>query len=682
MDKQGSSQELASGSDAKSSTAVLTHGGRASYVSQSGLASVLKQVREHGMPEGISRSAVKRSRDRALPQDLWTEIAICQDDHGVTRFPAVHPWKFLQAAVRDCKPLEDLISARLQAVGCTLDRPWGVALYSDEIVPGNALKPRNDRKLIAFYWALVELGRSLSGEEQWYHIATVRSSKIREASNGWAQMFSAVCKLFFTPPMDAALGIPLTLRGQTGLFFAQIALVIADEAALKSCWNLKGASGTKPCFFCQNVTLHHLKLHEHDATGRLQSHTQTDVSKLALETDGSVVEACRHLEREAAIATTKARLDRVEKALGINHMEGHPLSSQELAVHLRGGPITVTQMDWMHIYCVSGIFNTEGGYLMDSMKDAGFRFPDLDRYLQEFHFPKQIGSRGTSGCRVLKGYDGGELKCSASESLSVYVMIRLMLMQLVPNNAPADLAVAVLSFYALANVLDLLLLCKFVGGVAPSLLQEAICNHLDLRLRAFGPGKCQPKCHYAMHLASMLASQPLLTCWVHERKHKELKRYGSDSSNANRTTGYEKGLLQQCVLNQLEVMKGVKAFDSIYLVHPAHADAALATEARRFLQCSPLVTVLFAHDCYMVGGRLCAANDLALADLESTERVVEIWYHLQVGEQFLSVVSPLEPAGVNQFKKMDAPVFIFTGGIKKCVIYRFTENPEVVAIAP
>ena len=32
--------------------------------------------------------------------------------------------------------------------------------------------------------------------------------------------------------------------------------VVADEKALKEAWCLKGASGTKPCFQCQNVIGH------------------------------------------------------------------------------------------------------------------------------------------------------------------------------------------------------------------------------------------------------------------------------------------------------------------------------------------------------------------------------------------------------------------------------------------
>ena len=44
--------------------------GRKSYVSQAGIADILKQVREAGgLPSGISKSAVKRSRQSAIAKN-------------------------------------------------------------------------------------------------------------------------------------------------------------------------------------------------------------------------------------------------------------------------------------------------------------------------------------------------------------------------------------------------------------------------------------------------------------------------------------------------------------------------------------------------------------------------------------------------------------------------------------
>lgn len=709
---QGHASQLASSSRSRN---VLVHGGGTSYVSQSGLAAVLKQVREHGVPDAISRSSVKRARDRSLPQELWTQVQLVKTDGSVVGFPAIHPWKLLQHTLQECAAFADHFVEKLRQNPNVHGAPWGIAVYSDEVLPGNQLKARNDRKLIAFYWGFVQHGRGLSSEEQWFHICSIRSNAVRECEFGWAQVFKAVCLLFFQPPEDATLGIPLTVQGNTFLFFAKIALVIGDIAALTSCLCLKGASGSKPCVFCQNVTLHGLNLHTNDPSGRLVSHAEPDVSKLSFETNESLAAALALLGQEVAARRSKATIERTEKALGLVHNPDGPLCSQQFLAKLQGGPLDVIQFDWMHLYCVSGILNTELGYLMDSLKTAGLAWKDLDAYLRQFILPKQVASRGVGGTKVLKGYDGGEVKCSASEGLSVYIMFRLMLMQLVPQDAPPDTLCAVQSFYALANVLDLLQQLKLGDDVSPNQLGEAIRTHLLLRIQAYGQALCQPKCcladgilspicflffsptgdnslvltsnklppgHYALHLEGMVRRQPLLTCWVHERKHKELKRFGSDTSNANRTVGYERSLLQSVVLSQLEDMKRLQTFDGIYLDGPAPCDEQLALHVRRLAGRSALEPVWFAKDAFLAMGRMCGANDVALVNLRGSESVAQVWFHVQVGPVNLSCVSAWIPAGPNLFQKQDAPEFIPTSMITRCLMYRPTDSASVMAVAP
>lgn len=180
----------------------------------------------------------------------------------------------------------------------------------------------------------------------------------------------------------------------------------------------------------------------------------------------------------------------------------------------------------------------------------------------------------------------------------------------------------------------------------------------------------------------MVRRQALLTCWVHERKHKELKRFGSDTSNANRTVGFEKSLLQNVVISQLEDMKRMKTFDGIFLENPVLCDEALAAQVRMVAGRSPLETVWFSHDAFLGMGRLCAARDLALCRLASGECVAEVWFHVQVGDVSLSCVSPWTPAGPNLFRRQDAPELAPTREIVRPVLSRQTDDALVVAVAP
>ena len=80
-----------------SSCRVLTRGGTgSSYVSVSGLANILKEVRDHGMPKKIGRSSIKRARDAEMPQDIFTTVELDMLDGSQRKFPAVDPSVQLQ----------------------------------------------------------------------------------------------------------------------------------------------------------------------------------------------------------------------------------------------------------------------------------------------------------------------------------------------------------------------------------------------------------------------------------------------------------------------------------------------------------------------------------------------------------------------------------------------------------
>ena len=113
---------------------------------------------------------------------------------------------------------------------------------------------------------------------------------------------------------------------------------------------------------------------------------------------------------------------------------------------------------------------------------------------------------------------------------------------------------AIVSFHALCHVLDLLQQDKKVGNVHPDTLHGAVERHVTFRIAAYGEDR-QPKVHWSLHLSSMKRLQPVLTCWVHERKHKEIKRVANDVAKANRTVGFEKSMLTSVLLAQQEALK-------------------------------------------------------------------------------------------------------------------------------
>ena len=178
-----------------------------SYVSQKGVIAVLKSIREHGMPKHVSRSALKRTRERELDSDtaygpLFATIEVEAKQGGKKKIPVVAPLPLLANLVQAAPFalfLDNLMSEKVP----TVSKKWKICLYCDEVLPGNALKPTNDRKLVAFYWSFMEYGKFLYNEQLWMHICcSLRTCHIKNIEGGYSAVFKHVAGLFFGAPYD------------------------------------------------------------------------------------------------------------------------------------------------------------------------------------------------------------------------------------------------------------------------------------------------------------------------------------------------------------------------------------------------------------------------------------------------------------------------------------------------
>ena len=76
-------------------------------------------------------------------------------------------------------------------------RPWNIVIYSDEVTPGDPVKPRNDRKFQTVYWSFMEFGNTaLSHEEAWFCMMTEYSHVINEVQAGMSQVFAQIINPF------------------------------------------------------------------------------------------------------------------------------------------------------------------------------------------------------------------------------------------------------------------------------------------------------------------------------------------------------------------------------------------------------------------------------------------------------------------------------------------------------
>ena len=145
-------------------------------------------------------------------------------------------------------------AALSEAVMSARARPLSAIFYLDEVVPGNLLRPDNHRKFWAIYLGIAEFAAQRQWQEQfWLPLAILRSNIVGSVTGGLSQCFRRLVRcVLFEPCNLATTGAAIQLDGPT-LLRLRASHLIADEAAIKAVWNSKGASGTKPCFFCANL---------------------------------------------------------------------------------------------------------------------------------------------------------------------------------------------------------------------------------------------------------------------------------------------------------------------------------------------------------------------------------------------------------------------------------------------
>ncbi|CAJ1344406.1 unnamed protein product, partial [Effrenium voratum] len=81
------------------------------------------------------------------------------------------------------------------------DKPWGLVLYTDEVIPGNVLGPA-ERKIWVIYATFCELHTQNYHKDLWQTIAIARSSTIHSMDHGVAQMMAIVLQSIFCNPYD------------------------------------------------------------------------------------------------------------------------------------------------------------------------------------------------------------------------------------------------------------------------------------------------------------------------------------------------------------------------------------------------------------------------------------------------------------------------------------------------
>lgn len=655
--------------------------GLQSYVSNAGLSSVLKHIRENGLPDADSRRSIKRARQsRANIETSYGPLirshtfALCEPA-ATLELNYVHPAAALSNAVCSSDTFAEFMFSRLESCPSTQDQHWGIVVYTDEVSPGNQLKGDNKRKVHTCYWSLMQYGHDgLSNECLWFTLCVARSSLVNRMG-GLSVFLKHMLLTFFNGP-DFRKGLSLRWGERVQMLFASLQIVIADESALKSLWCIKGASGTIGCLYCRNVVMRSSQLDRHDPSGTLVSATCLDVSKFQQHSDNSLFETIDFLvsKRPTMLNTPFGKL---EQSVGISLCIDGILMCPELRAIVR--PISCTMFDWMHCYLVNGIFNIECGFLLHRLHKAGFTAKRLHDHFQTLIWPLQFSSKACSGSSVFekRGTNDDVLKCAASESLGIYSPLRQFLVANLADCQDRDLQMACQCFYRLAHVLDLLrnTSCE---SVTPESLMRAIKQHLEFFKSTYGEDHMTPKFHMVLHLPEQFRRHNmLLSCFTHERKHKSIKRFANHLHNTSKD--FESSVIESMTLAHLDDFADSVVFPSskARLVNPSAAKQELTDTIRQISGLNGDVET--SRTAVLPSSTQCSVNDVVACQIEGDIVVGQIWFHASVLGNCFTCISMWQPVAGNQFLVVNNPIIVDTSCVKDtCVWFSTATHANVI----
>ena len=139
------------------------------FVSGNALSALLSLAKKEKPPDAVSRRTLQRVRDTHCQTmtpcgPLHRNIEI-EDTSGATMSIEVQdPLAMLYQVCISSMCFSSLIQPLI--AGTSPTRPLGIILYCDEVMPGNPLAVKAERKLWAWYWTIHELGpAALSNED-------------------------------------------------------------------------------------------------------------------------------------------------------------------------------------------------------------------------------------------------------------------------------------------------------------------------------------------------------------------------------------------------------------------------------------------------------------------------------------------------------------------------------------
>ena len=538
------------------------------YVSASALSAVLNEV-EHDMPTLFSRKAMRESRDIQVNEitpyrKVMITLPVELNDGTTTDMNVVNAFAQLWVAAKRCNGFSIMLLERLNACPSTYDKPWRFILYSDEVVPGNQMSFHNFRKCWAVYWSFMEFGEStLSVEDAWFCMAAERSESVKAMGGGITQVFRELLRFLFAPGGHSlrTCGVLLEMHdGTTIRIWAKLEMILQDGDAHKQVHMIKGDAGHKMCMECRNLYSRRSNI-VNDEGEEIFTCSLHLMDEMDFATDADVHGTVHRLADVAANRPGELKLR--EQACGFNHHK----FNMSLRPDLDGiwQPVKTMAHDWMHTFVVHGVWNTVMFLLLIALQASSNNVvPLLHSYIAAWILPLRLGTNLAKSLadvfnksRWSASSKAKYLKCTASDAISMYAIVACFVNAIFVR---AGLCVNECRAYILlCDVLDMLMVMPR-GHITYQHFHEATDKFLRACVDAGWADSMHPKFHWILLLVRELRKfGMLLTCWVHERKHRMVKRY---TNNQRNTRTYERSVLAEITCQHMHCLSLESTFNS------------------------------------------------------------------------------------------------------------------------
>ena len=607
------------------------------HVSQRALSHICNDIKLNGMVKGTSPRTLLRNRRALLSRDtpfgkLIQERSLVTKKGGTISIPFLHPAAMLWACCQDCNEFKMFFSSVLEG-----QPRLKIVQYTDEVTPGRELLAYNDKKFWALYWSFLDFGpAALANENAWFTGMVVRSHIVKNTiAGGIAQVFKVYNKMFFSEGFDFRKGILLNVpqspaasaqAQDLSLVFADLKMVVQDAEAHAFAFDWKGAGAIKCCPCCWNVVSKHCNL-VRDTTGTTIPVYTTDTRRFKLISN-KTFRSMQDRLKFFAMHRTKPELESKEKDFGFNYNPHSWLQDEGLDVK----PMEVIAFDVMHCWCQHGVWEIELGACMECLSKHGHGGRQLHAYMKRFMWPRAYAS-GRDLCKgsVQERKENKDVRPagSASEFVSAGPVVRKWLEDVVKPTGvcPAEVA----SILLCIAVMDLLCECA-TGLVTPAMLADAMALHYAAHVAAYGYTLFVPKHHYMLHIPAQLAKfKFLVQCYVHERKHKILKRWAvpmCPKKDNNRS------VLEECTVAHLNSLQEPLLKPCLLETVKASPKVVAALKENGFASAESAITGATGR----VQGRSIQIGDVVLYwDGDSCENTLvgEIYFFAKIGDELL-----------------------------------------------